>query len=461
MLLPAERPSDRRRGTSEGASQVSSRAWLEEQDLGGFDGPVGEASSKEDFSDLGFSDNYDYGQHLRTIKADGLFIGPDGVASASGVAPRAPGSVAGMSSFSRSSRLSKASIVLREVAEDAFESAVELPMAVGGALSADNTAAAAKMLNEEARAELDDDIWACLHDEEAQQAAYDALGDLNEDFVLQADRPTHLLAVPERESKKQRKARLAAEAGELEAIADAEEEDDDDSEEEEDDESCDEEDGAITAKEAAEAAAVRAEERAAAKSAVAGSSSSGDAQGSSSTLKRRANPFHDLFDDDDAEEELQAAKSKGRGAPSAAPKRAANPFNDMFDDDDDEDEVLSMQMQAKADKATKGRGAKKYTQPLAPMPGFGGAYDNDDDDDDDAQSMTSSRMFREVNVTGEDMGAGRTARFLDERFSKLLSAEYDDEDIGELDPDDPCVNGHEALTVRHARPLPACKARYM
>ena len=32
------------------------------------------SGKKEDYSDLGFEDDYDYGQHLRTIKADGIFI---------------------------------------------------------------------------------------------------------------------------------------------------------------------------------------------------------------------------------------------------------------------------------------------------------------------------------------------------------------------------------------------------
>ena len=45
---------------------------------------------------------------------------------------------------------------------------------------------------------------------------------------------------------------------------------------------------------------------------------------------------------------------------------------------------------------------------------------------------------------------GRVDRLLDARFSKLLSAEYSDEEIGELDPDDPEVNGIEDLQVRRA-----------
>ena len=75
VLAPAE--IGQRKGTSQAASQ-STRAWLEEQDLGGFE-VSGSSSSgvvkTEDFSDLGFGeDGYDYGQHLRSIKSDGLFM---------------------------------------------------------------------------------------------------------------------------------------------------------------------------------------------------------------------------------------------------------------------------------------------------------------------------------------------------------------------------------------------------
>ena len=164
VLIPGELKKNGR-GTSERGSQVSSRAWLEEQDLGGFEiSPEAEAAAlaeaeamrnPDEFADLGFSeDGYDYGQHLRAIKSDGLFIralpldkdgnmpargSGSGSGSIAGM-PKGPGSVAGMSSFSRSSRLSKASIQLRAVSEDAFESAEELNYAVGGALNGQEVA---------------------------------------------------------------------------------------------------------------------------------------------------------------------------------------------------------------------------------------------------------------------------------------------------------------------------------
>ena len=95
---------------------------------------------------MAIEDGYDYGQHLREIRPDGLFI-PRG----STTAERGPGSVVShahsasshVSRVSRVSRLSRASIQLRSVAEmeDAFESAEELAFGVGGALNDMNEAA--------------------------------------------------------------------------------------------------------------------------------------------------------------------------------------------------------------------------------------------------------------------------------------------------------------------------------
>lgn len=134
VLAPSE--VGQRKGTSDRASQ-STRAWLEEQDLGGFETevPSAQPQSAEDFADLGFGeDGYNYSQHLRTIKTDGLFIPAVG-ASGSAAAQRGPASVASaaQSTTSRASRLSRASLTLRGVPEEALESAEELPYGVGGA----------------------------------------------------------------------------------------------------------------------------------------------------------------------------------------------------------------------------------------------------------------------------------------------------------------------------------------
>jgi len=64
-------------------------------------------------------------------------------------------------------------------------------------------------------------------------------------------------------------------------------------------------------------------------------------------------------------------------------------------------------------------------------------YDNDDDDDDDDRrtgltgfSMSSSAMFRNKHLT-----------LLDDRFERVIN-QYDDDNIGELDPEAPTVRGN-------------------
>ena len=141
-----------------------------------------------------------------------------------------------------------------------------------------------------------------------------------------------------------------------------------------------------------------------------------------------------------------------------------NPLFDLFPSDEDEEEDEAAELAA-ANLRTKAR----------PKGRFARARDDDDDDApsvaDDAQS-TYSRYSMSTSVAGDDMGGGRTARFLDERFAKLLSAEYSDEEIGELDPDDPRVNGHEDIEARkeparppaphaHAPSLPTCTRCFM
>ena len=124
----------------------------------------------------------------------------------------------------------------------------------------------------------------------------------------------------------------------------------------------------------------------------------------------------------------------GGGAAESGKRR--NPLYDLFPSDDDDEEEEEPRGKGKG----KVRGRAAYGKEC------------EEDEEDEEEDAASSVMRVGVSVTGEDMGGGRTARFLDERFSKLLTAEYSDEEIGELDPDDPRVNGHEALEVRATSP---------
>ena len=130
MLQPAE-ISANLRGASEMASQ-STRAWLAEQDLGGFDeldpaavAAAAAAAPPADADNFGMpEDGYNYGQHLRQM-GGGTFIERQ---RAAGGGSAAGGSVAGvsvtrsavsgMSRMTRASRASiKSSLQLRDVAE--------------------------------------------------------------------------------------------------------------------------------------------------------------------------------------------------------------------------------------------------------------------------------------------------------------------------------------------------------
>ena len=341
MLAPAE--LGQRKGTSDRASQ-STRAWLEEQDLGGFD----EASapppptSKENFVDMGLDDDYDYGQHLREIRPDGLFI-----PRVDGAAPRGPGSVVShaVSASSRVSRLSRASIQLRGVSDvaDAFESAEELAYSVGGAHNESNVLAEE---DADAKAALDADLWAALHQDDTileDEEEEEGFEELNDDFVLQADRPTELIADPVMRKKTRRRA-AAADADAADDEADAEEEEE-------------------------------GEE---------GGGSDGGGRGQAEDV------------------------ATGKGASAPTPVKRVNPFKEMFPSDSEGD-------------------------------------DDDDDDDDDAAEVL--RQMRQVSVHGGGRrqpggGDARPERLLDARFDKLLSAEYSDDEIGELEEDDPRVAGH-------------------
>eukprot|EP00966_Prymnesium_polylepis_P169016 3907874-Prymnesium_polylepis.2 len=162
-------PVEGRRGMSEKASQ-STRAFLEEQDLGGFDevaaaargegGPSG--VPREANEDLGFlDDGYNYSQHMRAM-GNGTFVeAPESVASHA------------RSTNSRLSRLSARSraegFVLKGMPSEVFETTdVELDVGAGGAYNHMNV-----VQEEEDGAyleyEMDEDLWAALHEEEEEE----------------------------------------------------------------------------------------------------------------------------------------------------------------------------------------------------------------------------------------------------------------------------------------------------
>jgi hypothetical protein len=126
----------------------------------------------------------------------------------------------------------------------------------------------------------------------------------------------------------------------------------------------------------------------------------------------------------------EAANAAAPG--SDAPKKR-NPFYDLFPSDEDEDE--DEDEGARRGVSGRRRGGKRN----------GAAASADGDSDD--ESVSSYLAMMSVGAGGE----GRSERFLDERFSKLLAAEYSDDEIGELDPDDPRVNGEEELEVRETQ----------
>ena len=480
VLIPGE--LGQRKGTSQIDSMASSRAWLEEQDLAGFDADPEDAAAgpSDDFADMAVGtgdESYNYGQHLRTIKSDGLFIRAlpleDGVV----VKPRGPASVA-LSSASRTSRLSRASIQLRTVSEEVFESAEQMDHSVTGLLN-DQNVVNAEDEAERIKQEMDPELWDALHwDEDAEaekrgmELDEDGRGgyeEIDDDFVLQATRGTELIGIPERR-KKGKKAPVARAGGLADWLPEATGEGDgEEDDEEEDDEFGDDDDAVLLQGEeeddevlANEANLMRATRGIGSlMAAQSGSSGSGG--------------------DDDAPHFLPAATFAGakagyvfqRGAKgvgyyregagstaagggggdpgcsvgagsSAAVAKRRNPFNDLFDDDDAEEELLNQQRL----KPNKTSSLKLPPPPAAsrraPRMSDLDSFPDDDDDDDRVSTVTSSAWTADP---GRKQG-----RLLDERFSKLLSAEYSDDEIGELDQDDPRVIGEEDLEVNARTP---------
>jgi len=233
VLTPAEISANLGRATSERASQ-STRAWAAEQDLEGFDiaaHDAGAPSSSKDSADGGAAaggaralsaaqqrelleyglnpaDNYDYLRHLAPM-GGGTFVPAD-----QPVLPEAPKSEAGFSTLSRLSRTTRASrasvaaeVRLRATAGEAFGSEAELSTAVGDALGAE---AAFPDTGEEELKNADPELWAALMDPDE---TIDDAGEVDDDFVLQADseRETELVEYPT-PSRRRRGRRAAAAA---------------------------------------------------------------------------------------------------------------------------------------------------------------------------------------------------------------------------------------------------------
>ena len=189
VLQPVER-----RGTSERASQ-STRAWLEEQDLGGFEEAepsVAAGNSTEANSDLGMpEDGYNYAQHMRAIDESRF------VAAVPSVASQTRSAVS--SQMSRLSMRSRAqSFVLRGMPSEAFETPEELELGAGGAYN-DMNAVQEEEDGAYLEDEMDEDLWAALHDEEEED---NSAGEIDDDFVMQAERETELVLDPVRPKKR-------------------------------------------------------------------------------------------------------------------------------------------------------------------------------------------------------------------------------------------------------------------
>ena len=435
VLLPAA--IGQRKGTSDRGSQ-STRAWLSEQDLAGFEKETAEgadAAAVDDFDDLKFGadDDYDYTKHLLPIRADGMFIPrADLVEGAGGT--RGPQSVAGLSQarssssrVSSMSRLSKASITLRSAVgiEDAFESAEELSVGVGGASNGDVLSREQEMAA--VRAEMDPDLWACLNGdivEEEDEEDEDYLGELNDEFVMDADteRVGELLASAWRiKPQKKKKKRAAEDAGEAADAAEAAEADDDDSGDSGDEAGEEEEEDfeEVKARATAEAQAAAA--------------------GGVRVKPKGPNPFKELFPSDDEDDEDVGGGGKGDGGPAflaAAKFEGAKPGYEFKCGAEGQGYYRSGSAVGGGAVGGGAAGAPKRVNPFKEM------FPSDDDEEEDDDSEDEDALMQRLSLKAATSKAGgarggaraggeaRPERLLDERFDRLLEAEYSDEEIG-------------------------------
>ena len=447
-----------RKGKSQADSLASSRAWAAEQDLAGFEGVAGSSAvARDEIADLGMpEDGYDYAQHLRAM-GGGTFISKDGLpAGGAGTAARSGGSVA-MSSASRTSRFTSASLKLRGVAEEVFESVEELPYGVGGAHNEMNVVYGEDE-EEYAEEDMDPELWAALHPDGAIERGPQIIGDpkLRNQWVEgeeESDEEEGGAAAAAVAAA----AAAAAAAGKEREEEEKEEEEEEEGEEEEGggDESDDDQTGweelnddfVLQADRATELVA-DAPRRKKGKAKLGDVEEEEEEEGEEGDERRKDGDgkgytyaeFVSFYGDEadamwqyaaemELRDMLQAAEMKAGGnaheaaAPAAASSRPAgrNPFAESDDDDDDDD-----------DDEEEEEGGR-----------FGDASEGSSEEDEEGRARARRRGGRPE--------AGRVdrreERLLDDRFARLMDEEYEDEEIGELDQDDPRITAGAELEV--------------
>jgi|MDTA01.1.fsa_nt_gb hypothetical protein len=240
--------------------------------------------------------------------------------------------------------------------------------------------------------------------------------ELNDDFVLQADRPTELLPVPERIQGRRQGGRGGTAGATASKLEDTE-----------------------------------------LREGAAGRYGGEDEQlAAIPTALKKNNPLFDLFPSDDEggyeEDTAMVARIGGKakavsagccigvGAAAHGGGKRRHPILGMLPSEEDEKEEEALRHASTREEDGRGNSSKANHWAASRC-----HADQEEEHQDDGASIL---LRTTMGITGGDMG-GRTARFLDERFSKLLFDEYEDEEIGELDPDDPRVNGQkEPLEVR-------------
>jgi protein LTV1 len=128
------------------------------------------------------------------------------------------------------------------------------------------------------------------------------------------------------------------------------------------------------------------------------------------------------------------------------PKRI-NPFKELFPSDSEEEEDEGALPKAAAGNSARGgaarggsSGAKGGAKKVNPFKELFPS-DSEEEGEGDEESELGSRMEK-VSVRGR---VGADGRLLDARFEQLLADEYSDDEIGELDPDDPRLAGPAGL----------------
>ena len=133
---------------------------------------------------------------------------------------------------------------------------------------------------------------------------------------------------------------------------------------------------------------------------------------------------------------------------------------DDAEDDEEEEGAVAAGGAAAAAKAPQG-GGERRPNPFAELFGSLDDDDEDEDEDEDEDDENDEDAGWGALATGgggagrlgaaNAAAAARPTRLLDEQFARLM-AEYDEEEIGELDEDDPTVQGAASIEAyEHAR----------